>query len=190
MPQDRRAMLACGSEVVWTNGQLETGRWTFVDGVKQWRRDHWQAGYYLYLHSAPYAKNSCLYSLDDSNTPPAYIWFPGYADIRTHWHIHFNTVRQIRYMICRWRFHKPCSQVLKNKIIDIYMDDSFVVSLHAKYTSVYGKSGYKLRQLTQAAQNALTRFIIWMKRFTDSIWCTVPIEICRLIASHCRLYKL
>jgi hypothetical protein len=122
-------------------------------------------------------------------TPYAIEWYPNYGDVEEYWPRHRAQLKLCIMQIYTMRMLQPCARMLKGKILD-QCQDAWLKDFNRKYDSVYGKTGYRLRELTIASQNALTRFIIWMRRYTDSIWCTVPIEICRLIASHCRQYAL
>jgi hypothetical protein len=114
-------------------------------------------------------------------------WYPNYGDVEEYWPRHRAQLNLCIMQIYTMRMLQPCMRALKGKILDRCVK-SWLDDFKRKYDSVYGASGYRLRKLTIASQNALTRFIIWMKRFTNSIWCMVPIEICRLIASYCRPY--
>lgn len=120
-------------------------------------------------------------------TPYAIEWYPNYGNVEEYWPRHKEQLRLCIEQIYAMSTLHPCKRALKGEILD-KQSELWIAEFNKTFHSVYGKSGYRLRKLTIASQNALARFLIWMKRYTSSIWHTVPVEICRLIAAYCRPY--
>ena len=137
-------------------------------------------------------RNGQTQSLDlGKNCPLADEWYPNYGNsvLKDYWHLHRAALREIRHSVFSMRFMQPCKDALEGQPID--QDRSaWMAAFKTQYPSVYGKSGYRLRKLAIAAQNALVRLLIMMKRFTTSLWRMVPIELCRYIAAILRPYKM